>query len=293
MIFQDLFDRVKDVDTKKIAVTGGEKTQIIEACKLAIDKKIAKFILVGDKDATLKSIKEVGLSENDFELIDVKEDKQKAKTVCELFRDGKTDLIMKGSISTGTLMKTALDKQYNLRGSGLLSHIATIEWKGEKLLGVTDGGITPAPTLDQKVKMTQNAITFFNKIGYEKPKVALLSAVEMPTEKIPSTTDAAIIAKIFKSNKNAYVDGPFAFDNAISEEAAKIKKIDSPVAGKADIIVAPSIEAGNMCAKGILYATGFKSGGVIIGSTAPIILLSRADDSDTKFNSILLALASL
>lgn len=295
MNFDQLFDKLlkKDQPIKKIAVAGAENDHILEACFKAKKMKIADFILVGDSKLIIETLNQIGENENQFEIIDEKIDSKKSSKCCELFKDGKVDLLMKGSVSTGTLLKEVLKEDYGIRGNGFLSHIACIEFK-DKLLGITDGGLNINPTLEEKIKIVQNAIDFYKKLGLEKPKVALTCALEMPNPKMPATIDAAIIAKMADRGdiKGGIVDGPFGFDNAIDEEAAKIKKVYSPVAGNADIIVAPDIEAANMAAKGIIYTARPKNGGIIIGSKTPIILLSRADDAQTKFNSILLALSA-
>ncbi|MCX8057855.1 MAG: bifunctional enoyl-CoA hydratase/phosphate acetyltransferase [Spirochaetes bacterium] len=295
MVFKDLFEKIKSTNLKTIAIAGCEKDEVIIAAKEAIDSKIAKFVLVGDKEKGSKVIKDLGYDLSDFEIIDEKDDSLKAQKVCEFFRDNKVDLIMKGTVPTGTLLKKVLDKEFGLRVEpGFLSHIACIEWEN-RLLGITDGGLNILPTIEEKISIIKNAINFYNKIGIQNPKIALVSAVEIPSSKMQSTIDAAIIAKMAERGdiKGGLIDGPFGFDNAISKKAAEMKGIKSPIAGEADIIVAPNIEAANMCAKGIIYATGFKNGGVIVGSKAPIILLSRADDAQTKLNSIALALAAL
>lgn len=295
MIFKDLYGKVKESKLKTIAIAGCEKDEVIIAAKEAMDNKLANIVLVGDLEKTTKVIKELNFSLNQFQIIDEKDDNLKAQKVCEMFRDGKVDLIMKGSVPTGTLLKKVLDKEYGLRVEpGFLSHIACIEWNG-RLLGITDGGLNIAPTIEEKISIIKNSISFYNKIGISNPKVALVSAVEIPSTKMQSTIDASIIAKMAERGdiKGGIIDGPFGFDNAISKKAAEMKGVKSPIAGEADIIVAPNIEAANMCAKGIIYSTGFKNGGVVIGSKAPIILLSRADDAETKLNSIVLALSSI
>ncbi|MFN3411195.1 MAG: bifunctional enoyl-CoA hydratase/phosphate acetyltransferase [Exilispira sp.] len=295
MNFDELFDKLikREQTIKKIAVAGAENDHILEACIKANKMKIADFILVGDSKLIIETLNQIGENENQFEIIDEKIDSKKSSKCCELFKDGKVDLLMKGSVSTGTLLKEVLKEDYGIRGTGFLSHIACIEFK-DKLLGITDGGLNINPTLEEKVKIVQNAIDFYKKLGIEKPKVALTCALEIPNPKMQATIDAAIIAKMSERGdiKGGIVDGPFGFDNAIDEEAAKIKKVYSPVAGNADIIVAPDIEAANMTAKAIIYTARPKNGGIIIGSKIPIILLSRADDAQTKFNSILLALST-
>lgn len=296
MNFEELFNKVvnKKNHIKKIAVAGAENDHILEACIKAKKMNLVDFTLVGDAQVISQTLKSLNENEDIFEIIDEKIESKKAQRCCYLFSDKKVDLLMKGSVNTGTLLKEVLKEEYGIRGSGFLSHIACIEFNG-RLLGITDGGLNICPTLEEKVKITQNAIDFYKKLGVEKPKIALTCALEVPNPKMPATIDAAIISKMAERGdiKGGIVDGPFGFDNAVDVEAAKIKKVNSPVAGLADVIVAPDIEAANMAAKGIIYTSRPKNGGVIIGSVTPIILLSRADDADTKFNSILLALNAI
>ncbi|MEJ5272690.1 MAG: bifunctional enoyl-CoA hydratase/phosphate acetyltransferase [Spirochaetota bacterium] len=296
MNFNDLFDKIKNNNNKirKIAVAGAENDHIIEACLKAKKMNIADFILVGDLKKINETLNQLNIEKDFFEIIDIQNDSKKAQKCCELFRDRQAELIMKGSVSTPTLLKEVLKDEYGIKGSGFLSHIACIEFKN-RLLGITDGGLNIAPNLEEKIKIVQNSIDFYRKLGIEKPKVAITCAIETPNPKMQATIDASIIAKMSDRGdiKGGIVDGPFGLDNALDIEAAKIKKINSPVAGLADIIVAPDIEAANMTAKGIIYTSRPQNGGLIIGSTTPIILLSRADDADTKFNSILLALSTI
>lgn len=296
MNFNDLFNKIKNSNNKirKIAVAGAENDHIIEACLKAKKMNIADFILVGELKKIIETLSQLNIKKDFFEIIDIENDSKKAQKCCELFRDRQAELIMKGSVSTPTLLKEVLKDEYGIKGSGFLSHIACIEFKN-RLLGITDGGLNIAPNLEEKIKIVQNSIDFYRKLGIEKPKVAMTCAIETPNPKMQATIDASIIAKMSDRGdiKGGIVDGPFGLDNALDIEAAKIKKINSPVAGLADIIVAPDIEAANMTAKGIIYTSRPQNGGVIIGSTTPIILLSRADDADTKFNSILLALSTI
>jgi len=293
MNYKDLFDKIssKNEKIRKIAVAGAENDHILEACIKAKKMNIADFILVGDSNKIFETLDQLKIKRDYFEIINIENDSKKAQRCCELFKEKKVELIMKGSVSTPTLLKEVLKEEYGIRGSGFLSHIACIEYK-DRLLGITDGGLNIAPTLEEKVKIVQNAIDFYKKLGVEKPKVAMTCAIETPNPKMQATIDASIIAKMSERGdiKGGIVDGPFGLDNALDLEAAKIKKINSPVAGFSDIIVAPDIEAANMTAKGIIYTSRPQNGGIIIGSSTPIILLSRADDADTKFNSVLLAL---
>ena len=290
--FDNLYDKVRG-KKKKISVALAYGKSIIDALEDARKNDIAESILVGDKKKILSSIEEAGANPDHFEIIDIKNEKEAALKSVELVSSKKADVLMKGKIATADILRAALDENVGLRTSSLLSHITVIEsLKLKKTLIFTDAGMVPYPDLNEKIKILNNAISFAHKMGIEEPKAAIVSAVEVVNPKMPSTVDAALIAKMNdrKQIKGAIIDGPFGFDNAISEEAAKIKGINSPVAGKADIILVPNVVAGNLMCKAIMYTADSKFGGIIVGGKAPIILLSRADDAQTKLNSIVLGL---
>ncbi len=214
-----------------------------------------------------------------------------ARKVMELVRMGHADLAMKGKIETGDFLRAALDRETGLRVGRLFSHVAVFEVPGfDRLLFVTDSGVVVAPTLEQKMEIVQNAITVAQRLGIAEPKVAILAATEMVNPKIPTTLDAANLAKMADRHQiqGGLVDGPLALDNAISAESAAIKGIHSPVAGSADILVAPDVEAGNMLAKAITYFANGKMAGVVVGGKAPMIVASRSDPHETKLISMAL-----
>jgi phosphate butyryltransferase len=214
------------------------------------------------------------------------------RKVMELLRMGHADLAMKGRIETGEFLRAALDREVGLRVGRLFTHVAAFELPGfDRLLFVTDSGVVVAPTLEQKVEIVQNAIMVAQRLGVSEPKVAVLAASEMVNPKIPTTMDAANLAKMAdrRQIQGGIVDGPLALDNAISPESAEIKGIHSPVAGCADILVAPDVEAGNMLAKAITYFAKGKMAAVVVGSKSPLVVASRSDPHETKLVSMALA----
>lgn len=201
---------------------------------------------------------------------------------------------MKGLVKTSTLLKAVLDKEFGLRTDRLLSHVAVVEVPGvNRLIFVTDGGMVIRPTLEQKVQIIQNAVEVARKLGYEIPKVGLIAAVETVNPDMPETMEAAIIAKMNERGqiKNCKIDGPLGIDNALSIYAAEVKGVKGDVAGHADILVVPDIHSGNFLGKSAVYFANGRIAGIIAGAKVPVIVISRADTSDSKFASIALAIA--
>ena len=199
---------------------------------------------------------------------------------------------MKGELHTSTFLKAILDKEKGLRTGGLISQITVCEKiEDDGLLLMTDCAINISPTLEEKKQIIENAVTLALKLGYEKPKVAVLSAVEVVNPAIPDTLEAAILSKMSDRGqiKNAIVDGPFALDNAISVTAARQKKIGGEVAGKADIILVPNLQVGNPIHKALTFLADRKIAASVMGAGAPIVMLSRADSIETKLRSMALA----
>ncbi|TYB31059.1 MAG: bifunctional enoyl-CoA hydratase/phosphate acetyltransferase [Candidatus Mcinerneyibacterium aminivorans] len=292
MNFKDLY---KEVKSKKRVVSvvcpyGG---QVMTALENARKKNIADSILVGKKEKIETSINEIGANVDDYKIVNASSDKEAARKGVSFVANQKADAIMKGKIQTATFMRAVLDKENGLRKGSILSHITAYEAKKyHKLLFITDGGIVIEPDLSEKIKILENAINYVRRLGIKKPKVAVMAHREAVDEKVKATTDAAKLAKMNDRGqiKNAFVDGPFAFDNAISKEAAEIKGIKSEVAGDADVLLVPDVVSGNLMAKAVMYMADCKFGGVVVGAKAPIILLSRADDAETKLNSIVMGL---
>jgi phosphotransacetylase len=204
-------------------------------------------------------------------------------------RAGEAESLMKGSLHTDALMSAVISSATGLRTSRRISHVFIMDVPTyANPLAITDAAINIAPTLEDKVHIAQNAIDLLRALGVAEPKVAILSAVETVNPKIPSTLDAAALCKMADRGQitGAILDGPLAFDNAISEQAARTKKITSPVAGKADILLVPDLEAGNMLAKQLTYLAGADAAGIVLGARVPIVLTSRADNVRTRLASI-------
>lgn len=291
--FDDIKKKVKNLPAKTIAIACANDEEVLAAIRQAKDEGLANAILTGD-EADIRKIAEAHkISLEGFEIINETNMQKAATLCCQLVRENKAQVIMKGLIDTSKFMKAVLNKETGLNSGGLISHVAAFEAPNyPKLLMVTDAAINVAPTLDEKVKIIENAASFAQAMGIEKPLVACVAAVEKVNAKaMPATVDAALLAKMSDRGQIAgcIVDGPFGLDNAISEESARIKKIVSPVAGKADIILCNDIESGNYLYKTLATLVKAKAGACVLGAAAPIVLTSRADSHETKFLSIVVA----
>lgn len=290
-----IVERVKGKATKRLAVAVAEDPHTIEAVARAVKEKLVKAVLTGDAKAIQKVAGEAKVDTGLFEIVH-EPDKGKALALAiEKVRSGQADFLMKGLLDSSVYIRGIIDKEKGLLPPGkLLSHVTVIQvpaWK--KLIICGDVAVIPAPDLEAKIAILNYAIAVAHKLEIEKPKAVLLSAVEKVNPKMPSTTESAIISKMADRGqiKGAIVDGPLALDVAFSEESARIKGLVSPVAGDADILVFPSIEAGNIFFKACTYLANAELGAVVAGATCPCVLTSRGDSEDTKFYSI--ALASL
>ena len=228
-----------------------------------------------------------------YELVATRHSHEAAERGVAMARAGQVEALMKGSLHTDELMHEVVAKDTGLRTSRRMSHVFVMDVPTcPRTLFITDAGVNISPDLLAKRDIVQNAIDLAHVLGVATPKVAILSAVETPTPEIASTIDAAALCKMAdrKQITGGVLDGPLAFDNAISEEAAKIKGIESPVAGKADILVVPDLESGNMLAKQLEYLAGAQSAGIVLGARVPIVLTSRADSPATRMASCAVAL---
>ena len=290
--FEQLMSAAKAVGPKMIAVAVPHEPEILLAAQDAEQQGIANCTLVGDRDVMRSLASEQGIDITRMMIVHEPEPGPAVRKVMELLRMGHADLAMKGRIETGEFLRAALDREVGLRVGRLFTHVAAFELPGfDRLLFVTDSGVVVAPTLEQKVEIVQNAIMVAQRLGVSEPKVAVLAASEMVNPKIPTTMDAANLAKMAdrRQIQGGIVDGPLALDNAISPESAEIKGIHSPVAGCADILVAPDVEAGNMLAKAITYFAKGKMAAVVVGSKSPLVVASRSDPHETKLVSMALA----
>lgn len=288
----EIFEKIKSKPRKTIAVAAAEDSDIIDVAKKSTEMKLANFILVGDKEKIEKLANEADLDLDNIEIIhETSHDKAAEKTV-ELVKSKKADAIMKGNLHTAVFLKAVLNKEKGLRKGGLISQASVYErFYGEGLQILTDCAMSISPDLDQKKSIIENSIELAHKLGYKRPKVALLSALEVVNPAIPDTIDAAILSKMGDRGqiKNAIIDGPFALDNAVSIDAARHKGIEGEVAGNADILIAPNLQVGNVLHKSLVYFSKKRVGAAILGADAPLIMTSRTDTVESKLLSIAIA----
>ena len=280
-------------NVKKLAVAAAEDENVIKAALKAKGMGLINPIFVGDKKQIQEICSKANLSLDNSEVISVHDKEEAAKQAVKLVKDGEAKLLMKGLIPTSTLLRQVLNKEIGISERNILSHLAVFEVPSyHKILGITDAAMNIAPGLSEKISIIENASNAFKKLGINTPKIAVLSAIENVNIKINSSTEAAILSMMNKRGQieDCVIDGPLALDAAISSESARHKGIESPVAGDADILVAPEINSGNILYKSLTYLAGAKTAAVILGASAPIILTSRSDSEENKLNSIALAI---
>jgi phosphate butyryltransferase len=290
--FDQVIEKVKANGMKKIAVAVAQDEHVLEAIMDAQKNGIADAILVGDEIKIKEVADKIGMDLTKFEIVHETSNVKAASKAVELVSTGKADMLMKGMIDTANFLRAVLNKEVGLRTGKLMSHVAVFELpKYKRLIILTDAAFNMYPELKDKVDIINNAVTVAHALENEIPKVAPICAVEVVNTSMQATLDASILAKMNDRGqiKGCIVDGPLALDNALSEEAAAHKGINSPVAGKADILLMPNIESGNIMYKTLSYATESKSGALLVGTSAPVVLTSRADTHETKMNAIALA----
>ena len=293
------FDEIKSKalhnNTKKvIALACADDEHSLEAIRDAELELGVDYLLIGDKESIIKAADAAYFPIERDKIIHAYSSGLAAEIAVEMVRDGSADILMKGKIQTGTLLKAVVDKKNGIRTGGLMSHMAVLECpEYHKLLYITDGGMVASPNFEQKKDILLNCVEFLTKMGYNRPKVAALAAVETINDKMQETVDAALLAKQNREGliPNCLIEGPLSFDLAISLQAAKIKAATSDVSGDVDILLAPNISCGNITAKSLIYLAKAKMAGCILGAKAPIVLVSRGASSQEKMLSILLTMA--
>ncbi|WP_432355385.1 bifunctional enoyl-CoA hydratase/phosphate acetyltransferase [Sporosarcina sp. A2] len=278
------------------AVACAADTDVLESVNLAVSRGLATFKLFDDKELLIETISMKYpqlVNHPDIELIDSKGIQEAAQLAVEAVSTGSAQVLMKGNLPTATLMKAALQKEVGLRTGNVLSHVAAFEIPGfDKLFFISDSAMNITPDLQVKVQIIENAVTVARACGVNMPVVVPLAAVEAVNPAMQATLDAASLTMMNQRGQleNCIVEGPMALDNAISPEAAHHKGLSGPAAGKADILIAPNLEAGNILYKSLTYFARAKVGGIIQGASAPIVVTSRADSAETKLHSLALAL---
>jgi len=282
----------KQTPIKKLIVACAEDENVLKAVIECYQNNFVEPILFGNTIKIKFLLKKLNIENYNIEIIDFPNPEQAASKAVEYVKNNSNSILMKGLVKSNVLLKKIIKKDTGLLTGKLLSHIGLVESPYyHKILGITDGAININPKIHHKIEIIKNAILFFNKLGYQQPKIAVLGAIEKKNEKIESTVHAAEIKNYFIKNniKNCLIDGPLALDNAISHAAAESKKIKSEVAGDADILVTPNIDAGNILYKSLNFLGGSTTAGVIIGGSSPIVFTSRADSHKTKYMSVILA----
>ncbi|HDR4722864.1 phosphate butyryltransferase [Bacillus cereus group sp. Sample62] len=296
MKLEHLIDQAAGQPKKTVAVAVAEDHEVIEAVAKAITLQLAQFRLYGNQEKIMGMLQEHGLQTSEhIEVIAAASSAEAAELSVKAVRNGEADVLMKGNIPTANILKAVLNKEWGLRKGSVLSHVAAFEVPNyDRLIFVTDAAMNIAPDVTQKAAIIQNTVEVAQAIGIDLPKVAPIAAVEVVNPAMQATIDAAMLTQMNRRGqiKNCVVDGPLALDNAVSQIAAEHKGIVSDVAGKADILLVPTIEAGNVLYKSLVYFADAKVGAMIAGAKAPIVLTSRADSAETKVYSLALAVTT-
>jgi phosphate butyryltransferase len=291
--YEEILKGLKPGERRVVSVAAAGDAAVIDAVALIVKAGIAEPILVGNAEI----IQELALTAElscATRIVNVIDDTEAARVATKFVRDGEANVLMKGTVNTSDFLRAVLDKQSGIRGEGILSHMAAFETPGfSKLIIQTDGGMNTCPTLEEKVRILKNALAALYELGITEPKVAALSANEQVNQKIQSSVDADALAKMNVSGEitGCIIEGPIALDVALSAEAAHHKKIKSRIAGDVDLFLVPDIDAGNIMGKTLICCAKAKMAGIVLGAKAPIVLTSRSDNAESKFNSAVLACA--
>lgn len=291
-----ILEKITNTNTNKVAkmvVAGADNESVLECCRKTKDLKITDSILVGDKQSIIEISNNKNINISDFEIIDIKDENEIAKYSSKLIHDGKVNIFTKGSIETKPMMKAILDKEVGIKIDNNISLVSIFEMKQEdktKLILISDPGIRPYPTLEEKISIINHAVEVAHVIGIENPKVAVLSAIEVVNPKMKETIEAQQLSKMNDEGKisGCIVDGPLSLDLAVDPIACEMKKIHNrKINGDADILIFHDIHSANYAYKIFTHLLKWRTGSIMVGTKAPCILTSRSDTFDVKFNSIL------
>ena len=294
----DNIDKILEKVTKsnkmaKMVVAGADNGSILECCRKTKDLKITDSILVGEKQSIIEIASKKNIDISDFEIVDLKDENEIAKYSSKLIHDGKVNIFAKGSIETKPMMKGILDKEVGIKNDKNISLVCIFEMKQEektRLIIISDPGIRPYPTLEEKVSIINHAVEVAHVIGIENPKVAVLAAIEVVNPKMKETVEAEQISKMNDNGeiKGCIVDGPLSLDLAVDPVACEMKKVTNrKIKGDADILIFHDIHSANYAYKIFTHLLKWRTGSIMVGTKAPCILTSRSDTFDVKFNSIL------
>ncbi|MDL2258689.1 phosphate butyryltransferase [Eubacteriales bacterium OttesenSCG-928-K08] len=287
--FEELIERVKGGQKRTVALVEAHDEHALEAVIQAAD--IVNAILVGDRKKISDALSALGQDPAKYEIVEVPEGMHPSVCAANLIHEGRADFLMKGKLMTGDLLKGVLSPEANLRAGSLMSHINMIEIPNyHKLLCVTDGGMVTYPDLEKKIGVVENAVRFFHQLGYEKPNVAALCAIESVNPKMQDTVDAAKLKEMSLSGElpSCYVEGPISYDLAMVPELSEVKGYSSPAVGDFDILFVPEIVVGNVLGKCLIYTCGGRMAGIVQGCKVPIVLTSRGSSAEEKYYSLAL-----
>tara|TARA_Y100000590_G_scaffold429578_1_gene542282 strand:+ start:407 stop:1318 length:912 start_codon:yes stop_codon:yes gene_type:complete len=292
---KNLINVAKKIGTVNAAIVNAGEIFPMESVHKAVQHNLINPTFIGNKNEIIKYAKKLNWDISKYTVIDEKNENSTAPIAAKLASENKVKIIVKGHIHTDILMKAVLKRDLNLIGKKRLSHVwhMTLN-EDDKPFIITDGVVNVLPKLEVKMHILRNAVDFANKIGISRPKVSVLSATEEILESVPSSVEANLITKKAKEeNIKADVFGPLAFDNSVSKKSAAIKKIKNEVAGEADILLVPNVEAGNALVKMMIYFMGACAAGVVLGGKAPVVITSRSDEAEARLASIAAAVVSL
>ena len=284
-----LEDLKKEIKVRKMAVAGADNPETLKTAIEAKNMKIGDSILIGNEERIKGRAKESNLDISSFEIVNIDDPIEICKYAVKIVRDGKADMLVKGSVETRDLLKTILDDEIGLKSKELMNLVGVFEMDG-KLTFLTDISVIPYPTLDVKVQLINNAVKLARSVGIEVPKVAAITGLSVSNTRMPETMEAEKLTQMNINGeiKDCIVDGPLSLDLAISPESVQIKYVHRRVNGDADILLFPDVHAANIAYKILTHLSDSKNGNILLGTTKPVISTSRSDSVQTKINSIIL-----
>jgi phosphate butyryltransferase len=291
--FATMGERILAMGRQSVVVAAAQDDDVLLSIDKAAALGIAEPMLIGRKDDILKAADHCGVDVTPYEIIEEADDVAACNLAIRLIREGRADAIMKGLVSTAYVLKAVLNKETGIRDRALLSHIGLFFIKKtQRFCMVTDAAMCIAPDAEQKRHILENAVEAAQLLGIERPNVACVCALEKVNPAMPATVDAQTLVRWNREGiiRDCVVGGPFALDNALFKEAARLKGVEDPVAGEPDILLMPNIEAGNVLYKALAFVADSPGAGLVLGAKAPVILTSRSDNDETKLNAIILAL---
>jgi phosphate butyryltransferase len=290
--FEEMVSAARQIGPARIGVVAAHDPEVLKAVGRARDEGMVEATLVGDWPAIEAYTTQTGVDLNGLTVVHQPDPGQAAQQVVDLVRDDRADVVVKGQIKTAELLGAVLNRHVGIRGPGLLTHVGIFELPGmERLIYLSDSGVVVYPDVYQKLEIINNVVAVARLFGVVEPKVAILAASETVHPKIPASIDALALSKMAEQGwvEGAVVDGPLGLELAISPQAAVLEGSDSPIAGRADVLIVPNVEAGNIVAKGLLYFAHARMAGLVVGAKVPIIISSRADSAETRYLSLAMA----